>query len=96
MVADFEKNLTETGHGTMVQVQARAGCKQFAASLENGILKVRLQEKPEKGKANKELEKRLKRLFGAEARIIKGKKSGKKTLLVKAKKGLVAERLKSL
>ncbi|MBU1120670.1 MAG: DUF167 domain-containing protein [archaeon] len=46
-------------------------------------LKVKVREKAMKGKANTELEKKLKKFFGKEVKIIKGEKNKNKKVLIK-------------
>jgi len=96
MVADFEKILKESLQGCLMPVQVISEGKEFALigfDEWNQALKIRVSKKREKGKANKELLKELRGIFGAEVEIIKGEKSRQKTLLVHAKKARV---LKSL
>lgn len=45
-------------------------------------LKVKVREKAMKGKANTELEKKLKEFFGKEVKIIKGEKNRNKKVLI--------------
>ena len=86
-----EKNLKikETSQSTLLHVQVVPKGKKFAVigfDEWNGSLKIRLKEKPEKGKANKELIKELRNFFGAKVEIVKGKKQRQKMLLIHAGK----------
>jgi len=98
VVKDFEKILVETKQGTLLKVHAKPDSKNFALGLDEwkGSLEVKLRAKPEKGKANKELLKKLRKIFDADIEIIKGKKSSKKTLLIDAEKKRVLKSLSSL
>ncbi len=91
--------IKETKQGTLLPILVVPKGKEFAIigfDEWNGSLKIRLQEKPEKGKANQELVKKLRNFFGAEVEIVKGKKQRKKMLLVHAGKKSVKESLSSL
>ena len=92
IVINFEKSLVETRQGTIVPVQVIPHGKEFAITgLDEwtGSLKIRLQKKPEKGKANKELIEELQKFFNTKVEIIAGQKSRQKKLLVHAEKELV-------
>ncbi len=92
----FEKSLKESTQGTKVQVQVVPKGKQFAVigfDEWNNSLKIRLTEKPKKGKANKELKEKLQKIFNAKVEIVAGEKKRNKVLLVHADKKSV---LKSL
>ncbi len=91
--------IKETKQGILLPVMVIPKGKEFAVigfDEWNSSLKIRLQEKPEKGKANQELLKELRNFFGAEVEIVKGKKQREKILLVHAGKKSVEESLSSL
>ena len=91
-----EEKMVETSQGTKVQVTVIPQGKQFALigfDEWTGSLKIRLQEKPEKGKANKELTKNLQKKLKAKVEIIAGEKQRQKTLLVHATKQSVIKSL---
>jgi hypothetical protein len=56
-------------------------------------LKIRVTESPIKGKANKELVKRLEDALGTAPEIVAGIKTSKKTLFIRLATGEVKERL---
>ena len=88
--------IKETRKGTLLPVTVVPKGKEFAIigfDEWNGSLKIRLQEKPEKGKANQELVKELRNFFGAKVEIVKGKKQRQKMLLVHAGKKSCEESL---
>ena len=68
--------------GKTVEITAKPGSGRSEISMEGGKLVAYLKSKPEGGKANAELEKLAAKHFGAPARIIRGKSSRKKTLLI--------------
>jgi len=93
MAVSFDKNLVETRQGILIPVHVIPGSKKFAVL---GIkewtgLNVRLESKPENGKANQELVKRMRQLFNAEVELAQGKESRQKKLLVKAGKEKVLQ-----
>jgi hypothetical protein len=96
---DFEKNLVKTAQGILLPVRVTPGCKEFAVSGFDewtGSLKVRLREKPEKGKANKELLENFEKIFNTHVEIIAGEKQREKKLLVFAPAEKVIEHLSRL
>ncbi len=56
-------------------------------------VKISLKEKPVGGKANKELEKELGKLFSAKTAVVSGHKSKEKRIFVEAEKKQVEKRL---
>ena len=54
--------------------------KNEVVGFNNGIYKINIKAKPEKGEANKEIEKFLSKYFKRKIRIISGFKSRKKLL----------------
>jgi len=98
VVKDFKKAVEEN-HGTLMPVHAIPQGKKFAVigfDEWTKALKVRLKAKAEKGKANQELVKELRKIFNAEVEILSGKTQRKKTLLIHASKSRVKKRLSSL
>lgn len=94
----LKEQMVETEQGTKVQVQVIPQGKQFALigfDEWTGSLKIRLQEKPKKGKANKELTENLQKKFNTKIEIIAGQKQRQKTLLIHANKKSVIETLSS-
>ena len=91
--------IKETKQGILLPVLVVPKGKEFAVigfDEWNAALKIRLQEKPEKEKANQELVKELRNFFGAEVEIVKGKKQRQKMLLVHTGKKRVEKSLSSL
>ena len=93
-----EKKLKMVGteQCTKVQVQVIPQGKEFALigfDEWTGNLKIRLHEKPEKGKANKELIENLQKIFNTKVEIIVGEKQRQKTLLIHANKQSVIKNL---
>ena len=91
--------MRETRQGILLPVTVVPKGMKFAVigfDEWNGSLKIRLREKPEKGKANQELVKGLRNFFGAEVEIVKGKKQRQKMLLVHAGKKSCEESLSGL
>ena len=81
IVKNFEKNLVKTAQGILLPVRVAPGCKEFAVSGFDewtGSLKVRLLEKPEKGKANKELLENFEKIFNTHVEIAAGEKQREK------------------
>lgn len=68
--------------GTTFKAKILAGKKKFGAKFdkENEYLIVETTEKPDKGKANKEIVTELKKKFKAKALIVSGLKSRKKII----------------
>ncbi len=54
--------------------------KNKIVKMENGVFKIWLKSAPEKGKANKELQKYLKKITGIPIKIISGLTSENKTI----------------
>ena len=64
-----------------LKVRVKPGAKETKITgFANGFLEIRLNAVPEKGKANQELLKFLKKELGIKARIMRGLKSREKTL----------------
>ncbi|VVB74367.1 putative ACR, YggU family [uncultured archaeon] len=62
----------------------RTGKKKFGLSFdsENELLIIEITENPEKGKANKEIIKELKKFFKSEIELVSGLKSKKKRIKI--------------
>ncbi len=54
--------------------------KNKIVKMEDGVFKIWIKSAPEKGKANKELEKYLKKISGTQVKIISGLTSENKTI----------------
>ncbi len=91
--------IKETKEGILLPVLVVPQGKEFAIigfDEWNNSLKIRLSKKPEKGKANQELVKELRKFFSAKAEIVKGKKQRQKMLLIHTDKKSVQKSLSSL
>ncbi|MFH1256048.1 MAG: DUF167 family protein [Candidatus Diapherotrites archaeon] len=96
----FDDFLREGNGNVFLNVEVVAGRKEFRlmeADEWSRALKVSASEPAFKGKANEEIEEKLSKLFKAKTRIVKGKKSKKKVLLVEnTSKEKVLNALKAL
>lgn len=71
-----------------IDVHIKPGSKKFEVlgfNEWNNCLEIKTKEKAIKGKANKELERKLKKVFKTEVKIIQGKKSRNKKILIEGK-----------
>jgi uncharacterized protein (TIGR00251 family) len=75
--------LQETSEGTVFAVYVKPNSKEFRLQLDGDGLVVLCREAPVKGKVNKELLKRLSRLFGRKVELVSGFTSREKKFLVK-------------
>ncbi len=69
----------------IIEIHIKPDSKKFEVlgfNKWNNCLEIKTKEKAEKGKANKELETKLKKLFKTKVKIIQGKKSRNKKLLI--------------
>ena len=72
------------------------GSKKFSIEGINewtGNLKIKVESLPVKGKANIEIEKKLTEFFGAEVKILRGEKTGKKIIEINLPEEKVFEKL---
>ena len=72
----------------IIDVHVKPGSKKFEVlgfNEWNNILEIKTKEKPIQGKANKELEKELKKILETEVKIIQGLKSKNKKLMIENK-----------
>ncbi|MBW2994792.1 DUF167 domain-containing protein [Candidatus Woesearchaeota archaeon] len=64
-----------------IKVKVKPGAKKTEIlGFENNFLVIKIKSMPQKGKANEELIKFLKKQFNKQARIIKGEKSKEKII----------------
>ena len=71
-----------------IDVHIKPGSKKFEVLGFNtwtNCLEIKTKEKAEKNKANKELEENLQKIFKTEVKIIQGKKSKTKKILIEKK-----------
>ena len=95
----FDEAIEEDGNRSKLRVFVTAGSGKFeitAIDPWRKSLRVKINEQPENGKANRALEKALSEAFGAEVEILSGKKSREKTLQINAAKPFVKKRLEML
>lgn len=91
--------LEERGSFCVLSLHVQTGRKTFEVLGQdawNKCLKVGVKCEPEKGRANKELEKELEKIFGSEARIVSGQKSRHKKVLVEKPLQEVQKKLENL
>ncbi|PIN98296.1 MAG: YggU family protein [Candidatus Diapherotrites archaeon CG10_big_fil_rev_8_21_14_0_10_31_34] len=80
-----------------IDVHIKPGSKKFEVLGFNkwtNCLEIKTKEKAEKNKANKELEKNLKEIFKTEVKIIQGKKSKTKKILIEKTTKEITELIK--
>ena len=75
--------LQETSEGIIFGVHVKPNSKEFRLQFDGDGLVVLCREAPVKGKVNKELLKRLSRLFGRKVELVSGFTSREKKFLVK-------------
>jgi len=75
--------LLETAHGVVLDVYVKPKSEKFRVKLDEDELVVSCREAPVKGKVNRELVKKLSRLFNRKVEIVSGFSSRKKKLLIR-------------
>ena len=75
--------LQKISDGVVIIVHVKPKAKQFRVSVESDELVVFCQEAPVKGKVNRELVKRLSRLFHKRVEILSGFSTRQKKILVR-------------
>ena len=65
-----------------MDVHVKPNAKKFGLTLDGDLLVVSCREAPVKGKVNRELLKRLSRLFGCKVELVSGSTSRQKRLLI--------------
>ncbi|MCZ2808479.1 MAG: DUF167 family protein [Candidatus Bathyarchaeota archaeon] len=75
--------LLKTAHGVVLDVHVKPNSKKFRVELDGDELVVLCREAPVKGKVNRELVKKLSRLFNRRVEIVSGFSSRKKKLLIR-------------
>ncbi|MEM2947986.1 MAG: DUF167 domain-containing protein [Candidatus Anstonellales archaeon] len=78
-----------------VEVRVIPNANRFAIRLENGVLKVWVESKPEKGKANRELVQKLSEIFGS-AELVSGQKSRRKFVEVQGDEEYLRRKIESI
>lgn len=74
----------------IIAVKVIPNAKEFSVELTANGIKCRIPEKPERGKANTYLLKKLSEIFGARVSLVNGETSSRKTIEV----GLSAEEIR--
>jgi uncharacterized protein (TIGR00251 family) len=75
--------LLKTAQGVVLDVHVKPNAKEFRLELDEGMLVVSCREAPVKGKVNKELLKKLSRLFDRRVELVSGFTSRQKKFLVR-------------
>ena len=74
--------LLKTAHGVVLDVHVKPNSKKFRVELDGDEVVVSCREAPVKGKVNRELVKKLSRLFNRRVELASGFSSRKKKLLI--------------
>lgn len=78
------QSVEDAREGSLIRIRAKPGSKSFLIKeVKDSYIKISLKSPPEKGKANKELVKGLSKIFKTRVKLISGKKSRTKIVLVK-------------
>lgn len=75
-------SVTETKDGVIIDMFVKPRQRQFELRVEEGQLVVLSTEEPTKGKVNKEIIKRLSKLFNARTELVSGATSRQKRILI--------------
>ena len=75
--------LLKTAHGVVLDVHVKPNSKKFRVELDGDEVVVSCREAPVKGKVNRELAKKLSRLFNRQVEIASGFSSRQKKLLIR-------------
>lgn len=78
--------IRQTGNGVLIEVRVKPNSKRFALTRKDGQLVLEVTSPPQEGKANLEIVKCLKRLFGKDVEIVRGLKGKGKVILIKGAK----------
>jgi uncharacterized protein (TIGR00251 family) len=88
--------MKETKDGLIIEVRVKPNSKRFALTRKDDQLILEVTSPAKEGKANMEIIKGLKRLFGKDAEIVSGLRSRDKVILVRgANLSEVSSRLQS-
>ena len=69
--------------GVLIEVRVKPNAKSFALYEKEGRLILEVTSPPQEGKANAEIVKGLKRLFGRDVEIVRGFKGRDKSILIR-------------
>lgn len=75
--------IKQTENGVLIGVRVKPNSKRFALRRKGDQLILEVTSPPKEGKANLEIVKGLKKLFGKDVEIVKGFKSKEKVILVR-------------
>lgn len=75
--------LLKNGQGVVLDVHVKLNSKNFRVELDGDELVVSCREAPVKGKVNREVVKKLSRLFNRQVEIVSGFSSRQKKLLIR-------------
>lgn len=75
--------IKQTENGVLIGVRVKPNSKRFALSRKGDQLILEVVSPPKEGKANLEIVRGLKRIFGKDVEIVKGLKSKEKVILVR-------------
>ncbi len=75
--------IRQTDGGVIMEVRVKTGSHRFALYRKNGRLIIEITSPPREGKANLEIVKGLKRLFGKDVEIVRGLRSRDKVILIR-------------
>lgn len=84
--------IRQTENGVLIEVKVRPNSKRFALVKKEDQLILEVVSPARAGKANLEIVKGLKRLFGREVEIVKGLRERRKVILVKGAKTELLEK----
>lgn len=88
--------MKETKDGLIIEVRVKPNSKRFALTRKDDQLILEVTSPAQEGKANMEIVKGLKRLFGKDVEIVSGLRSRDKVILVRgANLSEVSSRLQS-
>jgi len=94
-----DRSVTETEGGCYISLDVSPGSKKREIKGFNAwrnSVEVAVKAPPKGGKANAELEKFLCEVFGAEVKVVRGRKSRQKVVFVKLSKSDVVRKLKEI
>ncbi len=75
--------IKQTENGVLIGVRIKPNSKRFALSRKDDQLILEITSPPKEGRANTEIVKGLKRIFGRDVEIVKGFKGREKVILVR-------------
>ena len=85
--------IKQTERGVMIELRVKPNSKSFGFVRKGDQLILEVTSPPKEGKANLEIVKGLKRMFGKDVKIIKGFKSREKLVLIKDLKSNELEKI---